>query len=138
MALTVEQLLHRWQLIEALRSGHYRKKRQPSERSGWAAQEGRLRDDGDYCVMGVACDVSGLGGWEKGALGWDYVYRRRRFFNQAPPEIAQHYGFSAQQIGELAWRCDVADMSFDEIADAIESDAIGTHPAFAEFDDLLK
>lgn len=41
----------RKQLIDALKSGKYK----------WT--EGRLRQDDCFCVLGVLCDISGLGTW---------------------------------------------------------------------------
>ena len=47
-----EQAEHRSDWVKALRSGKYKR------------AVGQLHDaDGNYCVLGVACDISGLGEW---------------------------------------------------------------------------
>ncbi len=47
------QKRHRRMLVEALRSGEYKQ------------TKGTLRRGNSFCCLGVACDISGLGEWEK-------------------------------------------------------------------------
>jgi len=46
-----EQLAHREQWVEALRSEKYQQ------------GQDKLRDGNKFCCLGVACDISGLGEW---------------------------------------------------------------------------
>jgi len=52
--LTEEQKQHIEQWCQALESGKFRQ------------MPGALFDDGYFCVLGVACEISGLGDWEDG------------------------------------------------------------------------
>lgn len=48
-----QQAAHRKAWVKALRSGEYEQ------------VTGRLHRDGGFCCLGVACDISGLGKWDR-------------------------------------------------------------------------
>jgi hypothetical protein len=76
MSLTVES----W--IEALESGKYEK------------GTGALRaNDGCFCCLGVACDVSGMGRWEQVEWGCSvYAIGRERDDAELPNQLRDHLG----------------------------------------------
>jgi hypothetical protein len=115
-------------LVDALRSGKYKQ------------GHGRLREGDEYCCLGVACDISGLGAWEseRYANREDaYLYRVSQSDYDAsvlPNTVREWLGWTSA-IGEFAAADEYADeyednaltelndggMSFDKIADQIEA-----------------
>ena len=55
---------------------------------------GRLRSDDGYCIGGVMCDLSGLGGWEHTKRGWEFQLDRdgAMYVGNIPLVVANHYG----------------------------------------------
>lgn len=111
-------------LIAALRSGKYDQ--------GW----GRLHDEteNEFCCLGVACDISGLGEWEIGDVVYNAVYLGEEA--TLPKEVIDYFGFRnrngaiAQDAGtgvsrldhfrSLAQANDSGRITFEMIADAME------------------
>jgi len=101
--------------VEALRSGKYKQ------------GKSRLRRGGEYCCLGVLCDISGLGEWE----GDDYVTTEAYGYRSAdlPPAVEKWAGLKDSFGGQvsfngidrdLAYHNDVG-RTFAEIADTIEA-----------------
>lgn len=111
MALTKTQIAARKQWVKALRSGKYQQ------------AIGRLRRDGGYCCLGVACDVSGLGWWEGGgAFGADF-YRTKSGEAEGwslPYEAINRLGFDRNDEATFILRNDNNLDTFLDIADTIE------------------
>ena len=107
-----EQKEHRQEWIKALRSGNYKQ------------YGSKLKTGDSFCVLGVACDISGLHEWE------DYIYNDRR--SVLPHDVMDYYGIKAQNgsyIEDFAYTSliylDSTKISFDDIADVIESEPRG-------------
>lgn len=70
------------ELVAALRSGKYQQ------------TTGKLRGEGGFCCLGVACDISGVAKWESGDSDDDL-----RFYlnndTDLPPLVREHFGFSS-------------------------------------------
>ena len=126
-----QQAEHRRELVEALRSGRYKQARF------------NLRVDDEYCCLGVACELSGLGEWGRPFLGYrPYSYDTGDSLadggpaeNQLPWTVQKFYGFAGPEGGDfnlegndrhktLAALND-AGWSFDKIADVIEAEPDG-------------
>lgn len=102
-------------LVEALRSGDYKQ------------GQGLLRPREDqFCCLGVACDISGLGEWQKSYVGSVYVYVTATGSGLVlPKEVMEWLGWATNEgyIDEetsLAALNDHGD-SFEAIADVIEA-----------------
>jgi len=126
-----EQAKHRKQWVDALRSGKYEQGKY------------RLRKDAQFCCLGVACDISGLGAWVvdtdkiPDAKGQEtlYSYRISTFAeaSQLSAEMASWLGVrhtdvklhSQKNVPSLVYANDTG-LSFNEIADIIERDEIVT------------
>lgn len=88
---TLEQLQeNRYLWIAALRSGAYRQ--------GHFA----LRCDDRYDVMGVACDISGLGQWEEGSVVHKYRVYDEEVTVGLPEAVQQWLGLRSRD-GTYAW-----------------------------------
>lgn len=62
MSYTKEEIrAHRLEWVEALESGRYTQARSEL-RCVWSGNSGA--ESADYCCLGVACDISGLGQWK--------------------------------------------------------------------------
>ena len=122
-----EQKQHRQEWIKALRSGDYKQ------------TNGNLRDENGYCCLGVACDISGLGVWKKyrNAL-YEYNSIEEHVWTEAielPVVVRNYFGLITVQgkyfkstleneIDSLMIAND-GNLSFDQIADIIESEPYG-------------
>ena len=93
-----EQAGHRGQLVEALRSGRYTQ--------GWLAlKQQREGSPETYCVMGVACEGTGLGKWKKirstvSSLRYDAGVKSRTWGQRMRP-VFDYYGFTKRFSDEL-------------------------------------
>jgi hypothetical protein len=95
-----KEIAERW--VEALRSGKY--------------EQGRheLRGGDKFCCLGVLCDISGLGAFDKfgeyyiGHLGWDSV---------TPPGVMTWSGL-AQELGALPKQMRIGGQRVTSLADA--------------------
>ena len=98
----VEQLEHREQLVEALRSGRYSQggsvlKHENPDGTMW------------HCVMGVACEESGLGQWLKYPHhGGPYLFTLgdQTSLVNPPGEVRNYYGFSDSFVQSLVGASD--------------------------------
>ncbi len=101
------QLKQKW--IEALRSGKYDQ------------TKGALRTEAGFCCLGVLCEVTGAGLWDRD--GEDFVYSCSDGLSGSgymPSVVAVISGLSSKQEGELASRND-GGSAFSEVADYIEA-----------------
>ncbi len=132
---TPEQLQHRRQLVDALRSGKYTQTRgflkllAPTEEG----TVGEGETIGGMCCLGVACDISGLGKWEtRDNRGAVFVVNGTDFDSEYLPGAVQEWvGFhsrgnfngtiynGSQGMNELSELND-AGWTFTQIADFIE------------------
>lgn len=101
-------LKQRW--VAALRSGDY------------AQGQDRLRQGEkpfEYCCLGVLCDLSNLGQWNRvlGLIGHWYVIGAQQSITTLPPPL--HRELDTDQINELMRQND-AGTPFTQIADWIE------------------
>lgn len=93
-------------LITALRSGEY------------AQANGSLRKEDNYCCLGVACDISGLGQWEKKYVDWKYVIRDENGdevasdYSTLPYPVAQWLGMASDGEFYLPNEC-IFDIQWD-------------------------
>jgi len=117
-----EQRTHRQALVAALRSGQYQQ-----------AIGVLMADNGRFCCLGVGCEISQLGKWTMtDDDSWFYVTQHNRELSKLPKEVREYYGF-ATAYGEygnnaeamLTRDNDERCMSFDQIADVIESEPSG-------------
>jgi len=111
-----DELRRRW--VEALESG------------GYAQGLGYLRDgDGQFCCLGVLCDLVGEPWVYHDEMGW-YSFDGRHGF--PPPHVLEKVGISADVACELANMND-SGSSFMEIADhirlAFEMEPVEMEPA---------
>lgn len=106
--------IRKW--VDALRSGKYKQAKE------------RLRDKNSYCCLGVACDVSGVGKWQKDFWNsWEYaVYEAPGDVNDLdlPKGVQKWLGirlanpkFKRVPASQLN---DEMGKTFEEIADYIE------------------
>ena len=119
-----EQKEHRQEWIEALRSGDYKQ------------TTGRLRDENEYCCLGVACDISGIGRWKsyRGRI-WEYTANEEYLWTETsylPVAVQQYFGMDTAEGSYLS--SDLEDgicslmmandknVPFDRIADIIEDE----------------
>lgn len=116
-------------LVAALRSGEFRQ------------TTGNLRsrdEQGDcYCVLGVACEISGLGQWEAAGLKmFEYVPEADPLDGRTgglPRVVREHFGFTTDggefrrdgRYAALTIENDTEQRSFAELADLIESEPEG-------------
>lgn len=109
--MTKRQKRHRRAWIKALRSGTYRQ------------GEGRLRQDGgEFCGLGVACDVYDPKGWchKNGRI----YYRSStgdRVSTYLPPEVAEYFGVTLAEQVHLLNLNDEEQADFSQIASYIEA-----------------
>ena len=119
-----EQKKHRQIWIEALRSGDYKQTQK------------RLKEDDGYCCLGVACDISGLGQWTNRCYDGGYKYSKRDYWSEVsylPEEVMQYFGLTMKDgyardkngVGFTLLAMNDNNMSFDQIADIIESEPEG-------------
>lgn len=102
--------------VEALRSGNYKQ------------TKGYLHDDVGYCCLGVACDISGLGGWEQKEDNDWYYYMDKA--DTLPEEVIDWLGLNTS-IGRLVFHVypDLAKANdrgttFEQIANIIEREYV--------------
>lgn len=107
-------------LIEALQSGRYEQ--------GFS----RLRTRYDqYCCLGVACDISGLGEWVLESDGWYYKVGDNADYAVMPKAVADWLGTTDggeffqpdRLIGSLAGKNDNG-ATFEQIASILEDASI--------------
>lgn len=119
--------------VIALRSGKYKQ------------TFGALRDSNGYCCLGVACQISGLGKWEKettfGDDSREYVIGpRSRGSGILPVKVAKWLGLNSTtpivtEGGCIATNAnDLKRLSFGEIADGVEKLYLGGKKA----EDIVK
>ena len=71
--------------VEALRSGKYKQ------------TSGSLHDDNGFCCLGVACEISGLGEWERDAIfGNQTDYRYMGKTGSLPAPVAAWLGLTSK------------------------------------------
>ena len=94
------------QWIEALRSGEYRQAR------------GTLRtQDGRFCCLGVACEISGIDKWEFNGNSYSYDHN----YSGMSARVCDHIGFPLSGQGRLIQMNDNQGATFQEIADYLET-----------------
>lgn len=71
---------HRLEWVEALESGKYKQ--------AWQ----KLRDGNRFCCLGVACDLSGIGGWDKEKGSFLYTTGSESNDMFLPPEVQEWLG----------------------------------------------
>ncbi len=105
----VPSLRGRW--LEALRSGRY-----PQDR-------GHLRSDRGFCCLGVLCDVSGTGTWERSDGTGEFQFSQGRFgyYGLLPASLRESLGLSWDLMQTLIRMNDLSECSFVEIADYAEA-----------------
>lgn len=74
--------------LEALRSGKY------------VGCRGALRRNDAYCSLGVLCDISGLGSWEKDNHSDKYKYLKQ--VKYLPQEVIDWAGMSREEYGAVS------------------------------------
>jgi hypothetical protein len=112
---TPEQLLARRKWIDALRSGEY------------TQGKSALNKNGNFCCLGVACDVSELGKWRELYSGKRFYHTKGEYepagYMLAEP-VMEWLGLPNTEcsLGDYAaWQLnDSLNKSFDEIADWLE------------------
>lgn len=116
---TPEQKQHCLELIQALRSEKYQK------------ISGHLHntDTNEFCVLGLACEVSNLGNWQEYRYCGDYseyvmsdnTTDEALYVCIIPKKVSHdHYGFTDEFRARLVTMNDYG-RSFEEIADEIET-----------------
>ena len=122
-----EQKEHRRLWVEALRSGKY------------AQVTGALKSmrGAGMCCLGVACDISGLGGWETDAFSSEPGYLTETSYEKMklPLEVQEWLGLAtfwgtfddptATSGTEELYQLNDSGTTFAEIADIIESEPDG-------------
>lgn len=118
-------------LVEALRSGKYKQGRR------------KLRvNETQFCCLGVACDISGVGEWEEIGTDKGYFYRTsddkgsRRGYGTLPLPVIAKLGWSTDngKFGLPYYSYCLTDLNdngftFDQIADIIEAGLIAKEEA---------
>lgn len=111
------QIAMKW--VEALRSGEYKQ------------GKGNLKQDGNFCCLGVLCDISKQGEWESvkvnGSLNLIRGYYDG-FTSYLPTSVEKWAGISSSNglfLDEKNWETSLSSLndkghSFEEIADIIE------------------
>lgn len=100
-----QQAEHRRELVKWLRSGDY------DQTTGVLCEVLMDEDDDEpsieYCIMGLACEVSGLGEWVDydkteavSMKGWAYVVGAEVSTGVLPRPVAEYYGFRTKE-GEI-------------------------------------
>ena len=116
----VEQFEHREQLVEALRSGRYSQ--------GGSVLKHKNPDGAiQYCVMGVACEESGLGTWLKYPNhGGPYLFTLgdQTSLVNPPNEVSNYYGFSCNFTQHLVF---ASDSGFDFLRLSLEIEALDSN-----------
>jgi hypothetical protein len=115
-----KERIKKW--VDTLRSGDYKQ------------GTGQLYDNGYYCCLGVACEISGLGKWVAGLTKCDdlkvsiYITDNSWAWGTLPLEVSDYFGlpFSDPIVTFkdnphcLSTLNDSTRLSFEEIADLIE------------------
>jgi len=99
----------RMKLADALESGDYKQGKH------------RLKGYGRHCVAGVACDVSGIGNWQAGQMGYNEHYNIGGILDSfAMSDLVRiWYGFEKTFVDTLMRKNDREDVSFDKLAKLI-------------------
>jgi hypothetical protein len=117
MRVNIRNMRNMRKWVSALRSGKYKQ--------GQCA----LRYRGRFCVLGVACDVSGLGEWRGRDFDLDEYAVRDGDASPVvmPLEVADWYGVASSPAVKTTRGCeflttlnDAFGLTFSELADAIE------------------
>ncbi len=98
-----KRLKSKW--VKALRSGKYKQ--------GFGA----LKSDNSYCCLGVLCDVSNIGAWDKSNR---YLYNTQYSAATITQELRNKVGLTVEQQGKLIDLNDSDFKSFEDIASYIE------------------
>ena len=103
-----KELKEKW--LEALRSGKYKQGR------------GKLRSvDNEFCCLGVLCDVSGQGEWDKKTEAHYWYGQGNKWGTYGLPLFMNEFtGLTMGTEETLFALNDVEKLSFNEIADWIE------------------
>lgn len=111
------QSANRAALVAALRSGQYVQTRRCLADAPVSAEAPSC-----FCVIGLACELSGLGWWRRSIVTeFAYVMEGgRRFTLNAPDEVEDFYGFSPTEANDLVRENDKG-ATFEELADFIEA-----------------
>ncbi len=100
-----KELKDKW--INALRSGNYKQ------------GLGRLKYNGEYCCLGVLCEISGRVEFDKTAGNVRYA---NYDCNSVPTEFLESLGLEYKYITRL-WRMNDFDkLTFDQIADYLSKE----------------
>lgn len=113
--LTLKQRQHRLELASALRSGKYEQ------------TTGKLHNDHGFCVLGVACDISGLGNWNRENDLEVYIFETASGSSsiEVLKEVQDYYGFDTDEGDNTGSGCfmyfnDIGMWSFDQFAGYLE------------------
>ena len=136
-----QQKEHRQKWVKALRSGDYEQ--------GYGLM--RTKDD-KYCVMGVACDISGLGEWKLGrgvggyySEAYAYKIEEAMHFGYLSIDVADYYGLN-EENGSY-WKNEVLStltsendekVSFNDLAYIIESEPHGFLCEYEEVEEEIE
>ena len=110
-----EQAANRAALVEALRSGKYKQ-----------GKEQLRPSEDEYCCLGVACDISGLGNWNANLSERRYIIEAVQWSTFTLPPLVQDWlGFDSA-LGDMNENDTLSAMNdagstFNEIADIIEA-----------------
>ena len=122
----VEQLEHRKQLVEALRSGRYSQGRSNLKQVMFSGEE-------LYCVLGVACEESGLGKFDSPYFLQPirvYQVGFATYSSSLPPQVQSYYGFRTQYAsvrrGKNLMHYNDSGVSFLDLALMIERGEVET------------
>ena len=110
IAKTEDKRKNLLELLDGLESGLYEQ------------TTGRLRSDDDdrYCIGGVMCDLSGLGGWHLTRRGWEYRLDRdgSMYVGNIPLVVAHHYGMPVR-FGRILTMMNDEGKAFRELSEYI-------------------
>lgn len=113
-----QQKEHRRLWVEALRSGKYQQ------------AQGALHDAGGFCCLGVACDISRLGSWERSGADEDRFYLVDDDLEDSvlPIAVQRWLGLRApggEAQAYMLWHLNDNGETFAAIADIIEAEPAG-------------
>ena len=111
-----EQKENRKKWVAALRSGEYKQ------------TTNALRNDKGFCCLGVACDISGLGGWGFYNAEGEYPYSRYNALIYLPNIVRSWLGLhknDGEYDATSLTEDNDAGRTFQDIADIVESEPEG-------------
>ena len=128
---------------------HYTVEQQTTNRAKWvvALRSGKYKQvigslhpaKKEFCCLGVACNISGLGRWEKGYDGYDYIINDTPENAVLPDDVQNWLGVylvgaklkvQHKERYDSLLEMNDAGVSFDEIANVIEAEFIETRNIF--------